>query len=113
MENENKSRVQYADALLGALGLTSITTLPGAPDDSASLGQTMIHGRSHYSTRNREAVLRALESEPEPATLGELCAAMRVLAEEEGHAGASEVLPALEEASSRRPDAPLRKLAGT
>lgn len=62
----------FVDKLCAALGLKSVTTRPRSEGDT-DLAMTSIRGRSVLSTENRDVLRVALEQEPRPRTIGELC----------------------------------------
>ncbi|MCP3919676.1 MAG: hypothetical protein GY711_29435 [bacterium] len=106
--NPNDVRdVELADALLTALGLNSITMEPkplAEQSPVASLGETSVYGVSHYSTKNRDALLHALQHRDRPETLGELRDALYVLAKKSGSNDASAVLAAVRSTLERQPE---------
>jgi hypothetical protein len=62
----------FVDKLCAALGLKSVKTRPRSEEDT-DLAATSIHGRSVLSTENRDVLRVALEQDPRPRTIGELC----------------------------------------
>ena len=112
MSTPGHDRVRFADDLLGALGLNSVTIEEGENDSPDTLGQTGIYGRSHYSLRNRAGLLRALEGDPGPRTLAELSAAVHRCAGERGKADYDELLPAVRRAAEHDPERVLTDFVG-
>jgi len=106
----------FADNLLRALGLKSITLHPRTPkseDETSYLGATGIHGRSVFSARNRRLVQRALESSPPPETLREFVECLTSVAAEKPGEEVDEILAAARDASREDPDGSLTGFAQT
>ena len=112
MEPERELNTDYADSILGALGLKSVSTERIADADQivTDAMQTGILGTSFYSTKNRDALMQALQHEPRPSTLGDLREALEHLAST-GGADWTTLLGAVRKACEQRPDARLDDLA--
>jgi len=99
--------VEFADALLAALGMKSITASSQA--DEENLGATQIYGRSYLSGRNRAALLKALGHEPRPATIEDLATACDALASA-GDEDVEAIREVVKSAARARPDFRLDEL---
>lgn len=96
----NETSIQFADELLGALGLNSVTTKPveGACEPVDDLSKTAIVGRAYYSTKNRDLLLAALDDDPGAQTLSDLAARLSALSTTDSSDELASILSAVEQA---------------